>query len=429
MPTSTPTPTPPQIQIQMPELDLPALAKTTRKSLDRLASFSNMQSASDPLPVLTKISTKIHALIRLIDASMLAAQLGYRLATDAMLLCESTLIVIDSELGEWDAGVSVDIDMLRETCRSGCENAGKVADGFRDVRQEAYKIAAATKDNMFIVLVPPDRNSSATMKIHLKDIGTGLVANLNLLSDFVRAVTNVSEWWVFVKEDLESPKPTLIPSPSSPTPYTQDEVRNMHTRWTSLKEGFQQYYDVISVAQERYPDLLPSSSAAWTAVTTARSAAPSSLGHDEKDKEQQNHASLVRGRARTIAKGMHAMLDRIVGLRMKHPAASGGGKGKEKEKDIVDSDNPQLGPMSRSNSTGPSTGFYRSGTPSSSSSRSSSLSLRGPGSHGEHEKRTRRGGSPGGIKSASPFSCCSVSLFGEDDVSRLGSHVGGFMIR
>lgn len=71
---------------------------------------------------------------------MLAAQLGYQLATDAILLCESTLIVADSELSEWDVGVSVDIEVLRETCRSGCENAVKVMEGFRDVRQEAYKV-------------------------------------------------------------------------------------------------------------------------------------------------------------------------------------------------------------------------------------------------------------------------------------------------
>lgn len=125
---------------------------------------------------------------------------------------------------------------------------------------------------MFIVLVPPDKNHgrlsvslpfkivthqdhisvsdahidlAEKMTIHLKDIGTGLVANLNLLSDFARAIVNVSEWWTFMKEDLESPKPTSIPSPTSLSSYTQDEVRAMKTRWSALKEGFQQYYDIV----------------------------------------------------------------------------------------------------------------------------------------------------------------------------------------
>lgn len=174
------------------------------------------------------------------------------------------------------------------------------------------------------------------------------------------------------------------------------------------------------MAQGRYPDLLPSSSTAWAAVTTARSAAPSSLGHDEKDKDRQHHVSLERGRANMVAKGMHAMLGKIVGLRLRHPAKSGGVREKGKEKE---NDRAPASPMSRSNSAHPSISFYHSGTPSS-ISRSSSLSIRGREGVNEMWK-----GSALGTNKRSSFSCCSVSLFGEDDVSRLGSHVGGFMMR
>ncbi|KAH9474526.1 hypothetical protein JR316_0012987 [Psilocybe cubensis] len=422
--TSTPTsiPTSPQIITQIPNVDLTALAKTTRKSLDRLASFSNMQSATDPLPILTKISAKIHALIRLIDASMLAAQLGYQLATDAISLCESTLIVVDSELGEWDAGVSIDIEVLRETCRSGCENAVKVMEGFRDVRQEAYKIAAATKDNMFVVLVPPDKDHAEKMKIHLKDIGTGLVANLNLLSDFARAVMSVSDWWTFMQADLESTKPTTIPSPNAISAYTQEEVRTMQTRWFALKEGFQKYYDIISVAQGRYPDLLPSSSTAWKEVTTARRHAPSSLGHGEEGSKPHHTRSPTRVPTNVIAKGMQAMFNKVIRPKLRKPDAVSKSISKGKEKDKGSS---PMSPMSRSNSAHPSISFYHSGTPST-ISRSSSLSIRGRRQNNERKwtesglPRTRR---------TTLLSCCSVKLFGEDEVSRLGSHVGGFMIR
>ncbi|PPR05505.1 hypothetical protein CVT26_009009 [Gymnopilus dilepis] len=260
----------------MPEVNLILLAKTTRKTLDRLASFSKIRSASsDPLPLLAKISRTIHHLIALVDASMLAAQRGYQLASDAMILC-------DPEEADWEADVSV--DGLRGTSREGYEKAKSVMEGFRDVRQEVYKIAASTKDNNTVVLVPPDPFHVETMKIHLKDIGTDLVANLNLLSEFSRETTAVQEWWTYVKQDLDSETPTLLPSSPAPGIRSEGDLRRRadaaekFDRWAQLKESFQQYYNIINAAQTRYPELLPSSSVAWKTVASPGSVEASSIG-------------------------------------------------------------------------------------------------------------------------------------------------------
>ena len=85
------------------------------------------------------------------------------------------------------------------------------------------------------------------MKIHLKDVGTGLVANLNLLSEFARAVTNVGEWWRIVKDDLTSKTPHLLPllPGASHTRGSYPTPPDHFTQWMDMKQGFQEYYNVV----------------------------------------------------------------------------------------------------------------------------------------------------------------------------------------
>jgi len=58
------------------------------------------------------------------------------------------------------------------------------------ISHRMYKITASTKDDMLLVLVPPDSTHSATRKIHL---GTShkLVANIDLLSKGVSEIAVV----------------------------------------------------------------------------------------------------------------------------------------------------------------------------------------------------------------------------------------------
>ena len=64
---------------------------------------------------------------------MLAAQRGYQLAADATILCDP-----EEADADWEAGVS--LEGLRGTAGEGWERARGVMEGFRDVRQEVYKV-------------------------------------------------------------------------------------------------------------------------------------------------------------------------------------------------------------------------------------------------------------------------------------------------
>jgi hypothetical protein len=75
--------------------------------------------------------TKITTLIHLIDSSMLAAQIGYQLTTDAMIFC-------DPEEKDWESDVS--LESLRELSGKGQQTAKSVAEGFRDIEQQIYKV-------------------------------------------------------------------------------------------------------------------------------------------------------------------------------------------------------------------------------------------------------------------------------------------------
>jgi len=62
---------------------------------------------------------------------MLAAQIGYQLTTDAMILC-------DPEEKDWESDVT--LDSMRELSKKGQETAESVAEGFRDIEQQIYKV-------------------------------------------------------------------------------------------------------------------------------------------------------------------------------------------------------------------------------------------------------------------------------------------------
>ena len=78
------------------------------------------------------------------------------------------------------------------------------------------------------------------MKIHLKDIGIDLVANLNLLTEFSRSVEATAKWWNYVKDDLASPRSALFPSGKEST-----DAREKFSKWTEMQQEFQQYYNVV----------------------------------------------------------------------------------------------------------------------------------------------------------------------------------------
>lgn len=88
----------------------------------------------------------------------------------------------------------------------------------------------------FVCLInrQPTSPLAETLKLYLKDVGTKLVANLSLLSDFSKAVNEVADWWSVVKDDLALEESALLA-----VTYPQYE------RWNAMKDNFQEYYDVV----------------------------------------------------------------------------------------------------------------------------------------------------------------------------------------
>ena len=133
------------------------------------------------VPLVHKTNGKILQLIQAVDTSMLVAQIGYRLSSDAASVCDpftpSTMMIATSNGSKSFSGLSLS-EMLQTMAAHGHGHCLKTLETFRDVQQRLYKvrsvgggvvvvgidvcsqklkqIAAATQDNETLVLVPPD---------------------------------------------------------------------------------------------------------------------------------------------------------------------------------------------------------------------------------------------------------------------------------
>jgi len=151
-----------------PQLDTAGLARTTRKTMERLAPFSQMRllsyvsllfklvflpthrlpstrssSDSEAPPsstaalITAKITSKILAYIQLLDSSMLAGQIGFHLASEGLVLSTS-----HQEQNEWEVDSEGTIKRMQAKAEQGLEEAQNVERVMRDVRQEFYKVSS-----------------------------------------------------------------------------------------------------------------------------------------------------------------------------------------------------------------------------------------------------------------------------------------------
>ncbi len=81
--------------------------------------------------------------------------------------------------------------------------------------------------------------------MHLKDVGTDLVANLSLFTQFSRSVGGIAEWWDWIKNDLTSETPTLLPPSFSESDSETQESGDLYALWTTLKENLQEYHNIV----------------------------------------------------------------------------------------------------------------------------------------------------------------------------------------
>ncbi|PPQ65088.1 hypothetical protein CVT24_003042 [Panaeolus cyanescens] len=209
---------------KMPDVDLLSTARTTRKTLERLAPFAKMRPATGTSALVNKIVEKINAYIELVDTSMHTSQLGYQLARDVVVASDP----VEKAAG-WDADFEVSSNVgsdyrpsrpnsppppdglpsgpagapsIAELAVKGYEMAKQVEQGFNNISQALYKIAAATKESKLVVVVPPDPTHTGTLKLNLKDVATDLVANLSLLSEFSQKASGLAEWWTWARDEF-----------------------------------------------------------------------------------------------------------------------------------------------------------------------------------------------------------------------------------
>ncbi|KAF6758057.1 hypothetical protein DFP72DRAFT_212042 [Ephemerocybe angulata] len=283
-------------------------------------------SAPAQTKLVGKIKARVNKIVSTIDAHIHAAQVAFKMCREGMVLCDESVrgssaskekaaatqavatpgrllgIDVDDSTGSTgtktrgqrkatEDGWEVDIDpdesddrgmpapvddhhrhgtsghhFLLHFAHQGLELARKTEECFKEVRQEAYKIAAQTKDHAIPVLVPSGPGQPPTVRKHLKDVGLDIVASLTLLeSDFGRRVKDTVLWWQWVIEDLEKGEhSSLCPLSEARDPQA---LGRAYSWWEEAKDGWQAYYDVIATLHIAYHDLLISSARAWDGTT------------------------------------------------------------------------------------------------------------------------------------------------------------------
>ena len=94
--------------------------------------LTRILSSSEPNHLLNEILAKIITFVDTIDASVLVAQMGYQLSTDAMILCSGT----EEELREFHTR----LESMRDISGNGQEISRFIRDGFRDIKQQIYEV-------------------------------------------------------------------------------------------------------------------------------------------------------------------------------------------------------------------------------------------------------------------------------------------------
>jgi hypothetical protein len=95
-------------------------------------------------PLVPKINSKVLRLIQAVDTSMLVAQIGYRLSSDAASVCDPFASSSQTEPGiKTFAGLSTP-EMIQTMAAHGHGHCLKASETFRDVQQEIFKVRVLT---------------------------------------------------------------------------------------------------------------------------------------------------------------------------------------------------------------------------------------------------------------------------------------------
>jgi len=157
------------------QVDLNALAKTTLKTFERLAPFSQLQTpyvqrslpsilfltcpthnrsrSAEATPIVIKIIKKVTGYLKAIDSSILAVQIAHRLSSDAVALCnlaaeqddqDSSLAIISTEAERRSR-----LDRLLKLAGDAHEKVLEGKADLREVQQDLYKVGKYLRKFIF----------------------------------------------------------------------------------------------------------------------------------------------------------------------------------------------------------------------------------------------------------------------------------------
>ncbi|KIL64819.1 hypothetical protein M378DRAFT_564481 [Amanita muscaria Koide BX008] len=254
-----------------------ALAKSTRKTLKRLAPFCLLRPIGPVRDdaLVNEILVKIKGLIDGIDSSMLATQAALRLANEVLRLAETTKSPTDQKSGivPRRAIEGMEKEKLAGIATLGEKYAQQSGTIFKDVAQDLHEVAAMTKEKRDVMVIVPLLDPDQPDQKSLHDVGFDLHANLNLLTDFAEQVSALADWLAFVRKEIEfasaaasqsqNTGPDAQPaSPTLPGAMTLPLMLNVGV-WTKIQVDYHSYFRTIRQVQSHYHNLVSASFEAW----------------------------------------------------------------------------------------------------------------------------------------------------------------------
>ncbi|KAF9466657.1 hypothetical protein BDZ94DRAFT_1250422 [Collybia nuda] len=268
-------------------LNLQYLGKATIKTFDRLVPFSRLEnlSSTETAPIVTKIVNKLQTYIQAIESSILAVGVAHKISIDVVALCQLVEVETSEEYERSSVERGKHLSGLLILANDAYEKANQASSVFRQAEQDLFKIAATTKGLTSIVQVPADPAHPKTLQKTLQDIGSDLVANLGLMADFYKQISELTNWCRWVKVEISEAKGSLATGvvPALDGTEEANHLQSINTHWKRFHEDSSAYYNLISTVQDQYPDLLSESRVSWRAA----------MGKDEVPEKEQEEGRVI----------------------------------------------------------------------------------------------------------------------------------------
>ncbi|KAG6897256.1 hypothetical protein C0992_003040 [Termitomyces sp. T32_za158] len=244
-------------------LELSSLARVTSKTFERLAPYTSLKAPPLPevQPTIKKITGKVQAYIEAIDGSIAVVHTIYQMSKIAGTLWTKSASFNEKHVVSEKTYRQKHEDLIK-LAGEAHKKAEKTTAAFKQAQQEFYRIAASTKDMDCTIQIPVDPTlPQALITKRLRDIGTDLVSNLNLLADFTRHSSDLTTWCAWIDSSINAADGTVVP-PQDGTIVDANAVRQ---KWHRVLADCLVYHSMISETLYRYSSMLTSSDV-WDAT-------------------------------------------------------------------------------------------------------------------------------------------------------------------